>query len=345
MKRLSISILLISVLSYADNNFYNYTDYAKSAANNAGNVAQNNNKQVKSISGYTSKVAESKYQNASDDEIKNAANQQYTQNTTAQAVANSVENANSYKVDKNSKAMQDSTIYQKDNYNITHGISDKYVNCKSSKGGMICGQKFFCLDGDCYDAAKEKQPKDAFSGTIAELAALNSAGEDTNKFPTKKDISIFTGKELECKILPFGFNNCCAENGWAHKIQGCPDHEHQVAVGKHKGTVVYVGTKCTAHLPWPFHHVCTAHAEVYCDFKTKLEKIVQNQGRWKQLHIQFGPTDHANCRGITPEELQKIDMSKIDFSAAYSDVNSQSKVPPQEQIEERIRRDMEQKTA
>ncbi|EOS95578.1 hypothetical protein SY86_20780 [Erwinia tracheiphila] len=33
------------------------------------------------------------------------------------------------------------------------------------------------------------------------------------------------------------------------------------------------------------------------------------------------------CRGITPEELQKIDFSRIDFSAFYDGLNSNSAIP------------------
>jgi len=53
--------------------------------------------------------------------------------------------------------------------------------------------------------------------------------------------------------------------------------------------------------------------KTYCCFGSPLARIAAEQGRI-QLGFDFGTAKSPNCRGFTPEEFQKLDFSKIDFS-------------------------------
>ncbi len=62
----------------------------------------------------------------------------------------------------------------------------------------------------------------------------------------------------------------------------------------------------------------------YCCFKTKLMRIVQEQGR-KQLGISFGTPENPDCRGLTLQEIQSIDFGKIDWSEIIKDFKADAK--------------------
>ena len=73
--------------------------------------------------------------------------------------------------------------------------------------------------------------------------------------------------------------------------------------------------------------VCIQKKQVYCVFQGKLARIVQEQGRRDQLHVGFGSGDSPDCRGISPEELQKIDFDPINFADFYSDLQNNQNIP------------------
>ena len=50
-------------------------------------------------------------------------------------------------------------------------------------------------------------------------------------------------------------------------------------------------------------------------------RIIHQQGRAQLNSVAgFGTPEAPNCRGLTPEEFQSIDFSKIDFSEYYGDL-------------------------
>jgi conjugal transfer mating pair stabilization protein TraN len=81
---------------------------------------------------------------------------------------------------------------------------------------------------------------------------------------------------------------------------------------------------------------------VYCVFPSKIARIVQVEGRRNQLGIGFGVVGddyaHPDCRGITPEELSKLDFGKMDFRSLYNDMlrKAESILPNPQAIGQRI---------
>ena len=61
----------------------------------------------------------------------------------------------------------------------------------------------------------------------------------------------------------------------------------------------------------------------YCCFKSKLMKIIQEQGR-AQLGLTFGTAKNPDCRGLNLEEIQRIDFSKIDFREVIKDFKEEA---------------------
>lgn len=201
--------------------------------------------------------------------------------------------------------------------NITYSCETKM------KGeGQVCGDELFCTDGSCVLDNNGKN--DMFAKAASELAAVAAAGKDVAEL-NSNDVKIFTGKGMSCKKFAAGFSNCCKDSGWGQDVglASCSSDEKALGKAKEKRLTVYVGEYCSKKVLG----VCLEKKRGYCEFDSKLAQIVQQQGRSWQLGIGFGSGSSPDCRGITPEELQKIDFSKVDFSAFYDDLNSGSDIP------------------
>ncbi|UXK14276.1 type-F conjugative transfer system mating-pair stabilization protein TraN (plasmid) [Erwinia pyrifoliae] len=201
--------------------------------------------------------------------------------------------------------------------NVTYSCETKM------KGeGQVCGDELFCTDGSCVLDNNGKN--DMFAKAASELAAVAAAGKDVAEL-NSNDVKIFTGKGVSCKKFAAGFSNCCKDSGWGQDVglASCSSDEKALGKAKEKRLTVYVGEYCSKKVLG----ICLEKKRGYCEFDSKLAQIVQQQGRSWQLGIGFGSGNSPDCRGITPEELQKIDFSKVDFSAFYDDLNSGSDIP------------------
>jgi conjugal transfer mating pair stabilization protein TraN len=87
----------------------------------------------------------------------------------------------------------------------------------------------------------------------------------------------------------------------------------------------------------------------YCQFDSKLAQIVQQQGRNGQLHIGFGGASSPNCRGITVDELQRINFDSLDFTNFMEDLMKNQKIPDNDALtnktKERIKEIMSQQSS
>ncbi len=185
--------------------------------------------------------------------------------------------------------------------------------------GMVCGGDTFCLQGNC--SQHNKTPDQNFNKGVSALSAGASA---TTNFD---GAFIFKGNDEECREDGLDFANCCADSGWGKDIHlaQCNPDEQKLGVDKQNGLTVYVGDYCSKKVLG----VCVQHKKAYCSFPSKLGRIIQQQGRQGQLGISFGSGKHPNCEGLTPDQLQHIDFSKIDFSEFYNDIqNKMTKINP-----------------
>lgn len=75
--------------------------------------------------------------------------------------------------------------------------------------------------------------------------------------------------------------------------------------------------------------------KAYCAFDSKLARIVQVEGR-AQLGKNFGSAKHPDCSAFSPNELQRIDMSSMDFSDFYEDMYDAIELPSTDEIQKRL---------
>lgn len=200
---------------------------------------------------------------------------------------------------------------------------------------VTCGNgKDYCLDGDCTE--KSYQPSQDFAKSVSALSAVADAGKQLDQ----SSWTVFTGHKAECSEKPIGYSNCCTESGWGQDVglDNCPEGAKQLHKDRENKLAIKVGRYCSGPEPFP----CIMHSQVFCVFGSKLAKIIQEQGRAGQLRIGFGDAEEPNCKGITPDQLQAIDLSKIDFQDFINDLNDTVKQPDLKQIQDRIRQHVEQ---
>ena len=206
---------------------------------------------------------------------------------------------------------------------------------------VICGNgKDYCLDGNCTD--KSYLPSQDFAKGVSALSAVAAAGKAIDQ----SDMKVFTGHASECSEIPVGFSNCCTEKGWGQDLEldHCSEGEKKLHVARDNKQTVKVGRYCSGPEPFP----CIEHKQVFCVFGSKLATILQEQGRLGQLHLDFGSSQHPNCSGITFEQLQAVDLAKIDFQTFFNEdlsKNVKNQDPDvkklQEVMQERIAKAME----
>ena len=200
---------------------------------------------------------------------------------------------------------------------------------------VVCGDgKDYCLDGDCTDRSYQHNQDFAKS-----VAALSATSEATKSFDQHY---IFKGHPQECRDDAGNFSNCCNKSGWGQDwhLAHCNSEEQSLGTNRENNLAIYVGRYCKNKIL----KKCVEYHQTYCVFDSKIAKIIQEQGRAGQLHVSFGDGKHANCDGITPDQLQGIDLSKIDFSDMYADINNKIKTPDLNQIKELIEQHIQQYT-
>jgi conjugal transfer mating pair stabilization protein TraN len=186
--------------------------------------------------------------------------------------------------------------------------------------GIVCNDGTgFCLKGNCMLQVREKANEQDMHRA---LSALSAAAEASKSF--SHDLSIFKGVSAECSKNIVGFKNCCKSRaeGWGEGIfTECTDEEEILARKKDAGLTIEIGTYCYNEVAGK----CTSEHVVYCVFDSKLGRIIRAAGN-AQLGLGFGTPEHPNCRGLTCEEFQHINFSKIDFSEFYADIRNKQKI-------------------
>ncbi|ACK48843.1 type-F conjugative transfer system mating-pair stabilization protein TraN (plasmid) [Shewanella baltica OS223] len=199
--------------------------------------------------------------------------------------------------------------------------------------GLICGADSFALSGDYYDPAATRSTD--FNHAAAGLAAVSdAAGDVKDKANINEDSAIiFKGNIMECSDKALGISNCCQDSGWGNGIglTSCSEEEKALGTAKEDKLTVSLGQYCAEKVLG----VCIRKKKAYCAFDSKLARIVQVEGR-AQLGKNFGSAKHPDCSAFSPNELQRIDMSSMDFSDFYEDMYDAIELPSTDEIQKRL---------
>ena len=201
-------------------------------------------------------------------------------------------------------------------------------NANSSPDDIACGS------GQC-DSAKVETSDDIQEGIIRLGSLAGSAEAVAANQVHSGEAAIFRGQPLECKKYIIGFRDCCTDGGWGDWIKSCPGNLQELQRAKHENRAVYLGS-------YKKHRLDLSHLHVYCVFPSKLAGIVQIQGRANQLHIPFGQVKSPNCRGLTPEELERINFKLLDLSALTQEWLDRKAIPDSAQQDQHNQSHIEQ---
>ncbi len=171
---------------------------------------------------------------------------------------------------------------------------------------------FPCLSNDNFENA----------GSVMGANDKNNNGW-SNDGNCAGQIYIFGGKDYRCrasdKLLGLSGGGCCDKDKVALGLVSCKDNEKMLAKKRQAEQCHKVGTYCSKKIKLGVTKVCVQDSDSYCCFNGKLARIIHEQGR-PQIGLSWGSSDAPNCRGFKPEEFQKLDLSKIDFSEAFADI-------------------------
>ena len=203
-------------------------------------------------------------------------------------------------------------------------------------------QSPFCFTGNC--ANNDYEANGEMNEALSQLMVLNEMQKDVRA--EGENVKIFKGQNRRCRKAWNGARDCCGSgNRWAVSwklVPGCDVQEQELGDWRTKRRCVEVGTYCAKKLPIIG---CIEKKTTFCCFGTKLSRLIQEQGR-PQLGIGWGEVEDPNCRGLTAEELSRIDMSKMDLSELYEEVQKNFKPKEQSHVAkglelERIRENMQ----
>lgn len=182
-----------------------------------------------------------------------------------------------------------------------------------------CRQQMQCLNGECFNLQPDTGDAE-FSKSIAMLEGLNQAATDFNS----DNLNIMSGKGLHCDKKKFGFQNCCSGGGgWGSSLgYDCSENEKLLGQKSSRGMCHYLGEYCNEREK--ITKACLSNRHVYCCFESKLSRIIHEGGRL-QLGLNWGNVENPNCRGLTVEELQRIDFNRLDFTEIYEELSNQVK--------------------
>lgn len=183
----------------------------------------------------------------------------------------------------------------------------------------ICPGKIACADGSC-DQSETLESKD-FSQSISQLGVLTGLAEEIRdkQISSAESPNIFVGKKMQCENHILGFRDCCKDSGWGAWVKSCPPDLQELQRAKHEKRTFYLGSYKD--------HLLGTRKYSYCVFPTKLAGIIQIQGRFGQLGINFGSAKNPDCGGIKSADLQRLDFDRLDLSTLTDELASRKKFP------------------
>jgi conjugal transfer mating pair stabilization protein TraN len=193
-------------------------------------------------------------------------------------------------------------------------------NSQGASTAYVCADGIYCVNGECQTV--EAEPSQDFPKAVAALNSISQAGKELNQ----DTITIFNGTDQRCSKPVFGLTNCCNGGTGIPLVGICSDAERQLAKAVDAGLTYRIGSYCSKS----FLGVCTSRRTTYCVFQSKLGRLIQEQGR-PQIGLSWGTPKAPVCRGLTPDEFSRLDLSKFDFSEVIDDLAAVATIPNETQ--------------
>lgn len=201
------------------------------------------------------------------------------------------------------------------------------ANATQAPVAIDCSGQKFCVNGNCYETGYQNSPD--FAKAVSQLSVL----KDMQNKLDPNSLSLFKGTSNDCRKWPLNAMNCCSNKGWAiDRLASCHDNEKQLHQQQQDSLVHEVGSYCSNKI---FRKICTEKKRSFCVFDSKLARIIHEQGRG-QIGLSWGEPESPNCRGFTPQELQRLNFEQMNLSEYYQDIWRQTQAPNAAQLSQRV---------
>ena len=189
----------------------------------------------------------------------------------------------------------------------------------------------FCLTGNCQDSSYKANGE--MLEVISRLAMLKEVQDDIRTQQLNGSFQIFKGRDKYCSRNCVGFKDCCGgKKGWgvALALAMCTGEEKELAKLREQNLCHRIGTYCYKKILG----ICVTKKTSFCCFGTKFSRLLQEQGR-SQLGLDWGTAECPNCRGLTVEELSRVDFSKLDMREVFDEMMRKYKQPDYQMLQQK----------
>jgi len=203
------------------------------------------------------------------------------------------------------------------------------TTCSDEK--EICTEAVDCADGNCHTDAKKESSKKSLADGLVNLSALVGSAKNIKDQNLSSGLPhIFSSSPSTCRRA-WGVHprNCCSGNKDFLCSKGERDLYKKIEAGlairvkRARHDDVYCSREDVG--------ICTQHSEVWCVFKSRLAYLVRVEGGKKQLHVGFGrvsiDSNNADCKGLTPDQLSKVNLGDIELGDLEKDLPKKYKMP------------------
>lgn len=230
----------------------------------------------------------------------------------------------------------------------------------TSSAVVDCGAQKFCIQGNCFDIGSVPDPDFAKAVTGMEVAREAGVYIDEHSLQLFKGQDNRCSKTVLqncCKGASAptnGLTNMAIDAGSAYvfdvlggsamkstltiagfdptsyalsiaimvvkQMLACNSTEVLVAVKRDHRLCHYVGEYCSRKINLLLAKICVQHKETYCCFNSKLARIINEGARTQLTELNWGSPENPSCLGISIDQFQALDLSRIDFSEFYADI-------------------------
>ena len=187
------------------------------------------------------------------------------------------------------------------------------------------------------------QPNQDFSDMATKLAVFDEMKKELQNSNSSdvRSVRLFKGSDQQCSksIAEDLMYDCCFDmGGFATqiKLSKCSADEIALAESRRKGLTHYIGVKKEKFLGlW-----VSRKEHVFCVFPSKLSRVFQEEAR-KQLNLTWGDADNPDCRGLSQDEIKKLDFSRINLLEAFETPRKIDSTEKIKNIETRLKQRIE----
>lgn len=194
---------------------------------------------------------------------------------------------------------------------------------------IVCGDAPQCFSGDCVEQGYSLNTE--MLQAVSQMSILKELQNQVkNGIP-----EIFKGEDNRCTRNIADFRDCCgSDGGWGTSLNLAPTcslQEKELKLKRKNKQCRRIGTYCSRKVLG----LCVEKTTTFCCFGSSFLRTLQEQAR-DQIRLGWGSTESPVCRGLTVEELSKVDFSKLDLREIFQEISARYKQPQNAVMSQKI---------